>query len=92
MGTTTRSSIIRTIEDFLQPFLTIIHGGFNRENVTDDVALMFFKEDLVDKNGMSGHVTLPEEGYEVTDGDGGITLAGVWSKRAILPRLHSSTG
>ena len=61
-------------EDFLQPFLTIIHGGFNRENVTDDVALMFFKEDLVDKNGMSGHVTLPEEGYEVTDGDDGITF------------------
>ena len=54
--------------EFLRPFLTIVHSGFNRENVTDDLALMFFKEDLVDKNGLAGIVSLPEEGYEVTDG------------------------
>ena len=53
---------------FLQPLITVVHSGFNRENVTDDLALMFFKEDLVDKNGLSGIVSLPEEGFEVIDG------------------------
>ena len=74
-------------EDFLQPFLTIVHSGFNRENVTDDLALMVFKEDLVDKNGLSGTVTLPEEeGDEVADGVNGTTFGwGVFKEGEFSP-------
>ena len=73
-------------EDFIQPVLTIVHGDFSRENVTSDIALLFFDEDLVDRNGQSGYVTLPEQDQEITDGDNGFTFGwGLTEEDELLP-------
>ena len=60
-------------ELFYQPVITITHSGFNTENVTDDIALLFFDEDLVDKNGDLGLVTLPDPTHEIENGKKGVS-------------------
>ena len=55
-----------------QPALTITHSSFSPETVSDDIALLFFDQDLVDMHGDSGYVTLPEFNHEIVDGTKGV--------------------
>jgi secreted trypsin-like serine protease len=47
-------------QDLPQAKISVMHRSFNTENITGDIALLFFDRNLTDLNGLSQTVKLPE--------------------------------
>ena len=73
-------------DEYARPVLTITHSGFNPDNITDDIALLFFDQNLVDLNGEMGVVQLPAADYTVENYSKGLVYGwGLLDEDGVVP-------